>query len=80
MYGMMSLEAWLKQVGVTACTAWRWRKRGWLQTVNICGRVYVTAAAMAEFVQRAERGEFAREHKVPRRAGNEGKESHAQPA
>ena len=76
--GMRSLDAWLKEIGVTACTGWRWRRRGWLQTVNICGRVYVTAEAAAEFVERAKRGEFAQEHKVPRRASERG--AHEQPA
>lgn len=73
--GMLSLDAWLKEVGVTACTGWRWRKRGWLHTVNICGRVYVTQEAIGQFVARAKRGEFAQEHKVPRRPGGGGKES-----
>jgi hypothetical protein len=40
-------------------TAWRWRKRGWLKTVNIAGRPYLTDKALA--------GEFAKEHKTPNR-------------
>ena len=31
----------LEQVGVTPCTAWRWRKKGWLKTINIAGRQYL---------------------------------------
>ena len=27
---IISLNAWLEEVGVTPCTAWRWRKKGWL--------------------------------------------------
>jgi len=46
-------------------TAWRWRKKTWLHTINIAGRVYVTAESIAEFTRRAEAGEFAKEHKVP---------------
>ncbi len=42
-------------------TAWRFRRRGWLTTVNICGRVYVTEEACRDFVRRAEAGEFAKE-------------------
>lgn len=63
--GLRSLKSWCDDVGTTAMTAWRWRKAGWLKTVNIAGRVYVTSEAAAEFKQRAESGEFAKEHKVP---------------
>jgi hypothetical protein len=35
---VVSLTRWLEQVGVTPCTAWRWRKKGWLKTINIAGR------------------------------------------
>jgi predicted site-specific integrase-resolvase len=63
----MSLNRWLAQVGVAQITAWRWRKRGWLKTVNIAGRQYVTHEAIDEFRRRAVAGEFAQEHKVPSR-------------
>ena len=46
-------------------TLWRWRKLGWLRTVNIAGRQYVTNEALEEFNRRAAAGEFAREPKVP---------------
>ena len=49
-------------------TAWRWRKRGWLKTVNIAGRPYLTDKALAEFLRRAEAGEFAKEPKTSKRA------------
>lgn len=40
-------------------TFWRWQKRGWLpSTVNIAGRSYLPAAAIAEFEAKALRGEF----------------------
>ena len=38
---IISLDKWREQIGVTVCTVWRWRKKGWLKTVNICGRQYV---------------------------------------
>jgi predicted site-specific integrase-resolvase len=66
---VVSLSKWLDQVGVTSCTAWRWRKRGWLKTVNICGRQYLTQEAIQEFTDRAKRGEFAQVHKAPKRSG-----------
>ncbi|MGA3181305.1 MAG: hypothetical protein ABSF38_13265 [Verrucomicrobiota bacterium] len=69
---IISLSHWLAQVGVTACTAWRWRKKGWLETVNIAGRQYLTRKAIEEFQRRASAGEFAQPHKVPSR-----KEVHA---
>jgi hypothetical protein len=64
---VISLSKWLEQVGVTPCTAWRWRRKGWLKTVNICGRQYLTRAAIDEFHRRAAAGEFAQVHKVPSR-------------
>ena len=64
---MVALNKWLRETGVSKITAWRWRKRGWLKTVNVSGRVYVTAEGIAEFMRRAEAGEFAAEHKAPTR-------------
>ena len=57
----------MEEVGVTACTVWRWRKKGWLKTVNIAGRQYLTQEAIDEFNRRAVAGEFAQEHKFPKR-------------
>lgn len=62
---MLTLSRWLEQTGITAVTAWRFRNRGWLQTTNICGRVYLTDEAIANFERRAKAGEFAKEHKTP---------------
>ena len=64
---VISLSKWMEQVGVTACTIWRWRKKGWLTTVNIAGRQYLTQAAIDEFNRRAEAGEFAQAPVVPKR-------------
>jgi predicted site-specific integrase-resolvase len=64
---VVSLTRWLEQVGVTPCTAWRWRKKGWLKTVNIAGRQYLTEEAIDEFHRRACAGEFAQVNKVPAR-------------
>jgi predicted site-specific integrase-resolvase len=57
----------VEQVGVTPCTAWRWLKRGWLKTVNIAGRQYLTQEAIDEFHHRASAGEFSQVNKVPSR-------------
>jgi len=66
---IISLLAFCRNAEISTITAWRFRKRGWLQTVNICGRQYVTADGIAEFTRRAAAGEFAQEHKAPRRGG-----------
>ncbi len=65
--GLVSSSKFCRDAGVSAVTAWRFRKKGWLESVNICGRVYHTQAAIDKFVQRAAAGEFAKEHKVPSR-------------
>jgi len=64
---VVSLAGWLEQVGVTPCTAWRWRKKGWLKTVNIAGRQYLTQEAIDEFHRRAGVGDFSQVNKVPSR-------------
>lgn len=48
-------------------TIWRWRRKKWLETTNISGRLYCTEEAIAEFKRRAAAGEFAQNHKVPSR-------------
>jgi hypothetical protein len=64
---VISLSKWLAQVGVTQITGWRWRRKGWLKTVNIAGRQYLTQEAIDEFHRRAVTGEFSQVHKVPSR-------------
>jgi predicted site-specific integrase-resolvase len=64
---VISLSKWLEQIGVTQCTAWRWRKKGWLKTINIAGRQYLTQEAIDEFNRRAVAGDFAQIHKTPSR-------------
>jgi len=66
--GLVALTKWCAETGVTACTAWRWRRAGMLRTVNVSGRVYVTQQAIADFTRRAEAGEFAAVHPVPTRS------------
>ena len=64
---ILSLHKFCEQAGISDVTTWRWRKRGWLTTVNIAGRPYLTDKALAEFLWRAEAGEFAKEPKTPNR-------------
>lgn len=46
--------------GISNVTAWRWRKAGFLETVTIAGRPYVTGDGVRLFLARAKRGELAR--------------------
>jgi hypothetical protein len=55
----VALDKRTADVGINPSTAWQWRKRGWLKTVNIACRHYLAAAQRAEFLRRAEAGEFA---------------------
>ena len=64
---ILSLHKFCEQAGISDVTAWRWRRCGWLTTVNIAGRPYLTDKALADFMRRAEAGEFAKEPKVPSR-------------
>ncbi len=62
----IALDRFIETVGITDTTAWRWRKKGWLETENIAGRVYIQPKAIREFNRRMEAGEFAQEHKAPK--------------
>ena len=55
----ISLDKFMEQSGLSPATCWRYRKRGWLSTIVIAGRNYVTREAIAEFNRRAGSGEFA---------------------
>jgi predicted site-specific integrase-resolvase len=57
---MMSLDKFMEQTGLSSTTLWRWRKKGMLTTVNICGRQYVLRSEIGRFNERAAAGEFAR--------------------
>jgi|GEM_PF-1263098 len=64
---LVAINAWLASLGVQPVTAWRWRRKGWIATVNVAGRVYVSRDAIAEFERRAAAGEFAKAHPTPAR-------------
>ena len=66
---LTALNTWLSSLGVQPITAWRWRRKGWLTVINICGRIYVSRETIADFERRAAAGEFAQDHKAPRKAG-----------
>ena len=64
---LLVYDRWLQDIGKTPATGGRWRKRGWIVTHNICGRVYVTRDEIALFGRRVMAGEFAKPHKTPNR-------------
>lgn len=64
---IQSLEQFCRSIPIDNTTAWRWRKKGWLQTTNIAGRQYVTMEQVLQFLRRVESGEFSKKHVVPPR-------------
>lgn len=54
----MSLDKFIEESGLSSTTIWRFRKKGFLRTVNICGRHYVLRSEIARFNARASAGEF----------------------
>lgn len=60
-YPPISLDKFMQESGLSSVTIWRYRRAGWLETLNICGRVYVTREEIARFKARARAGEFARQ-------------------
>ncbi|MBS0661234.1 MAG: hypothetical protein JSR82_23705 [Verrucomicrobia bacterium] len=63
----IALDRWAAQAGRNPTTIWRWRKKGWLKPINIAGKLYLTPAAIAEFNDRAARGEFSKDVRPPAR-------------
>jgi hypothetical protein len=63
--GLRPLTRWAGEIGRTTNTIWRWRNFGWLQTVNIAGKLYVSDEEIDRFQARAAAGEFAREPVMP---------------
>jgi hypothetical protein len=55
----LSLDEFMRQTGLSPVTCWRYRKKGWLETIIIAGRHYVTRESIVKFNRRAEAGEFA---------------------
>jgi hypothetical protein len=57
--GLRAAKAVARERGVSDVTLWRWERRGWIKTVNICGKKYADLESLAEFDRRAAAGEFA---------------------
>ena len=56
----IALDKFIRESGLSAVTLWRYRRAGWLTTLNIAGRHYVTRSEIARFNRRAAAGEFAK--------------------
>jgi hypothetical protein len=63
----MALSQFIEQTALSPTTVWRFRKKGFLRTLNICGRHYVLRSEIARFNARAVTGEFARTYNQPTR-------------
>ncbi len=59
------LRRWAAEIGRTPATVWRWRKLGWLHTINIAGKQFVMPDEAERFAARAAAGEFSRKAVVP---------------
>jgi len=64
---IQTLRSFCRSVGFSDFTGWRFRRRGWLRTINIAGKQYITSEAIEEFKRRAAAGEFAQQPVVPTR-------------
>jgi hypothetical protein len=64
---LVCFNKFLESLGVTPATGWRLRKRGWVETVNLAGRVFIARSEIERFHQRAAAGEFSQIHKTPKR-------------
>jgi hypothetical protein len=62
----LAFDRWLKDIDRTPATGWRWRKRGWIKTINVCGRLYVSRDEINRFERRAAAGEFSKTHVTPK--------------
>lgn len=55
----ISFSRWLKQIGASRTTGYRWRLAGIIHPVNIAGRLYLHQDELDQFTRRAKAGEFA---------------------
>jgi hypothetical protein len=53
-------SSWLRGLGLSKATGWRWRQTGVVRALNINGRLYLSNAEIRRFNERASAGEFAR--------------------
>ena len=59
--GITSLSVYRRQLWVSKTTLWRYRRNGWLKTINVLGKLYITREAIAEFEAMMRSGKLAKE-------------------
>jgi hypothetical protein len=59
--GITSASVYRRQLGVSKTTLWRYRRNGWLKTINVLGKLYVTRESIAEFEAMMCSGKLAKE-------------------
>lgn len=64
---LIPLKNWVRAMGISSPTAWRWRKAGMFTTINIRGKLYVTKEIIAEFETKAAAGAFHQDSVTPKR-------------
>src|SRR5260370_41620897 len=64
---LLPFDRWLQSIDKTPATGWRWRQRGWIVTINICGRVYVNRDEIKRFEERAASGGVSKMDVTPAR-------------
>lgn len=56
---LVAYDRWLADLGISASTGWRFRKRGAIQPIVLYGRLYLSRQQIRDFEVRAAAGEFA---------------------
>lgn len=64
---LIPFDRWLRDLGKSRATGWRWRRDGVVTTCNVFGRHYVTLDEIGRFERAALSGEFARAIATPLR-------------
>ena len=67
----MALDKFIEETGLSATTIWRFRKKNFLRTLNICGRHYILRSEIVRFNERALAGEFSKPCNRPLHAAEE---------
>jgi hypothetical protein len=44
---IQAVSEWCRQIGRSLVTVWRWKENGWITTINIAGRPYITRVTRA---------------------------------
>ena len=62
---LIPFDRWLRDVGKSRATGWRWRTDGVVTTHNVFGRHYITRDEIDRFERAALGGELARKIATP---------------